>query len=69
VTLCYAMTTLERHMAQYRAFKETADLPGAAPPSRVELLFLAAYHVTESDLAEAVRSFETVEKLYLQVLG
>ena len=56
-------------MAQYRAFKETADLPGAAPPSRVELLFLAAYHVTESDLAEAVRSFETVEKLYLQVLG
>ena len=35
-------------MAQYRAFKATADLPGATPPSRVELLFLAAYHLIDA---------------------
>jgi len=119
------MTTLDRHLAQYRAFKETADLPGASPQGRVELLFLAAYHLidacaakggqhinkhqnvrrelernpiilgertgrvwrafndlqgdsrakfvyggrwTERDLAEAVRSFETVERLCLEAL-
>ncbi len=119
------MATFERHLTQYKAFKETADLPGAAPQSRVELLFLAAYHLidacaakrgqhinkhqnvrselernsiilgdrtdrvwrafndlqgdfrakfvyggrwTEKDLAGAVRSFETVERLCLEVI-
>lgn len=119
------MATFERHMVQYRAFKEMADLPDANPPGRVELLFLAAFHLidacaakrgqhinkhqnvrrelernpvilgeradkvwrafnnlqgefrskfvyggkwTASDLAEAVRAFETVERLCLEVL-
>ena len=119
------MATLERHMAQYLAFKEMADLPGANPPGRVELLFLAAYHLidacaakrgqhinkhqnvrrelernpvilreragtvwrafndlqgdfrprfvyggkwTAADLAEAVRAFETIERLCLEAL-
>ena len=112
-------------MAQYDAFKATANLPGATPQSRVELLFLAAYHLvdacaakrgqhinkhqnvrseleknpvilgertdrvwrvfndlqgdfrakfvygggwTEKDLAAAIRSFETVERLCLEAL-
>lgn len=42
------MATLERHMAQYRAFKDMADLPGANPPGRVETLFLAAYHLIDA---------------------
>ena len=42
------MATLERHMAQYRAFKETAELRQATPQSRVELLFLAAYHLIDA---------------------
>lgn len=119
------MATFERHMAQYKAFKDMADLPDATPQGRVELLFLAAYHLidacaakngqhinkhqnvrreletnprilsehatrvwrafnelqgefrskfvyggrwTEKDLAEAVRSFEIVEQLCLEVL-
>lgn len=125
VKLYRDMATFERHMAQYQAFKDMADLPGANPPGRVELLFLAAYHLidacaakrgqhinkhqnvrkelernplilgdranrvwrafndlqgdfrskfvyggrwTEKDLAEAVRSFETVEQLCLEAL-
>lgn len=112
-------------MAQYEAFKATAELPNATPPSRVELLFLAAFHLidacaakrgqhvnkhqnvraelernpvilgartervwrafndlqgdfrakfvyggrwTEKDLADAVRSFEVVERLCLEAL-
>lgn len=119
------MATLARHMEQYTAFKKTADLPGATPPGRVELLFLAAFHLieacaakrgqhinkhqnvraelqrnpvilgdrteqvwrafndlqgdfrakfvyggrwTEKDLSDAVRSFETVERLCMEVL-
>ena len=119
------MATFERHMGQYRAFKDMAGLPGANPQGRVELLFLAAYHLidacaakrgqhinkhqnvrrelernpvilgeragrvwrtfndlqgdfrskfvyggkwTGKDLAEAVRSFETVERLCLEAL-
>ncbi len=119
------MATFELHMAQYKAFKDTANLPGATPQGRVELLFLAAYHLidacaakkrqhinkhqnvrreleknpvilgtranrvwrafndlqgdfrskfvyggrwTEKDLSDAVRSFETVERLCLDVL-
>jgi len=119
------MATFERHMAQYKAFKDMANLPGATPPGRVELLFLAAYHLidacaakrgqhinkhqnvrrelernsiilgertdrvwrtfndlqgdfrakfvygggwTEKDLAAAIRSFETVERLCLEAL-
>src|SRR2546426_1608363 len=46
------MATLDRHIAQYKAFKETADLPGATPPSRVELLFLAAYHLIDACAAK-----------------
>ncbi|MBI4417014.1 MAG: hypothetical protein HY557_08525 [Euryarchaeota archaeon] len=46
------MTTLERHLAQYRAFKDTADLPGATPQGRVELLFLAAYHLIDACAAK-----------------
>jgi hypothetical protein len=48
VKLYYDMGTLERHLAQYRAFKNTADLPGAEPQARVELLFLAAYHLIDA---------------------
>jgi len=44
VILYREMATLERHMALYRAFEETADL------------------------AEAVRSFETVERRCLEAL-
>ena len=39
-------------MAQYKAFKETADLPRATLPSRVELLFLAAYHLIDACAAK-----------------
>src|SRR5574342_693135 len=46
------MATFERHMAQYRAFKGMADLPGATPPGRVELLFLAAYHLIDACAAK-----------------
>lgn len=46
------MATLDRHMAQYRAFKDTADLPDATPPGRVELLFLAAYHLIDACAAK-----------------
>ncbi len=46
------MATFERHLTQYKAFKETADLPGAAPQSRVELLFLAAYHLIDACAAK-----------------
>ena len=46
------VATFERHMAQYNAFKETADLPNATPPSRVELLFLAAYHLIDACAAK-----------------
>ena len=46
------MATFERHMAQYEAFKATANLPGATPPSRVELLFLAAYHLIDACAAK-----------------
>jgi hypothetical protein len=120
------MATLERHMEQYRAFRSTADLPDAAPPGRVELLFLAAYHLidacaakrgqhinkhqnvrrelernpailgdrsdrvwrafndlqgeyrakfvyggrwTEKELADAVRAYETIERLCLEALA
>jgi len=46
------MATFDRHMAQYRAFKEMADLPGAVPQGRVELLFLAAYHLVDACAAK-----------------
>src|SRR3990172_6618131 len=46
------MATFERHMAQYDAFKATANLPGATPQSRVELLFLAAYHLIDACAAK-----------------
>lgn len=46
------MATLGRHLAQYRAFKEMADLPEATPPGRVELLFLAAYHLIDACAAK-----------------
>src|SRR3972149_7586577 len=46
------MPPLDRHLAQYRAFKETADLPGASPQGRVELLFLAAYHLIDACAAK-----------------
>ena len=46
--LYHDMATFERHIGQYRAFKEMADLPDANPPGRVELLFLAAYHLIDS---------------------
>lgn len=46
------MATFERHMAQYKAFKDMADLPGATPPGRVELLFLAAYHLIDACAAK-----------------
>jgi len=46
------MATFERHMTQYRAFKDTADLPGAAPQGRVEMLFLAAYHLIDACAAK-----------------
>lgn len=119
------MATYERHMSQYQAFRDTANLPGASPPGRVELLFLATYHLidacaakrgqhinkhqnvrreleanpiilgertspvwrafndlqgdfrskfvyggnwTSKDLKEAIRSFETVERLCLEAL-
>lgn len=39
-------------MAQYEAFKETANLREANPPSRVELLFLAAYHLIDACAAK-----------------
>src|SRR2546428_11659520 len=39
-------------MAQYKAFKDTADRPNATPPSRVELLFLAAYHLIDACAAK-----------------
>src|SRR3970040_2039681 len=46
------MATFDRHMAQYDAFKATANLPGATPQSRVELLFLAAYHLIDACAAK-----------------
>ena len=42
------MTTKDAHLAQYRAFKQTADLPGASPQGRVEMLFLAAFHLIDA---------------------
>ena len=42
------MATKDTHLAQYRAFKQTADLPGASPQGRVEMLFLAAYHLIDA---------------------
>ncbi len=39
-------------MEQYRAFKSMADLPDATPPGRVELLFLAAYHLIDACAAK-----------------
>ena len=123
--LYHDMATFERHMTQYKALKEMANLPQGTPQGRVELLFLAAYHLidacaakkgqhinkhrnvrreleanpiilgertdrvwrafddlqgdfrakfvyggrwTEKDLKEAVRSFETIERLCLEVL-
>jgi hypothetical protein len=119
------MATFERHMTQYKALKEMANLPQGTPQGRVELLFLAAYHLidacaakkgqhinkhrnvrreleanpiilgkradrvwrafddlqgdfrakfvyggrwTEKDLKDAVRSFETIERLCLEAL-
>lgn len=112
-------------MEQYKAFRAMADLPGAYPQGRVEMLFLAAYHLIDAcaakrgqhinkhqnvrselernpiilgdrtdrvwrafndlqgefrakfvyggrwrdkDLAEAIRSFEVVERLCMEVL-
>ena len=42
------MGTLERHQSQYRSFRAAADLAGAEPQARVELLFLAAYHLIDA---------------------
>lgn len=39
-------------MAQYKAFKDMADLPDATPQGRVELLFLAAYHLIDACAAK-----------------
>jgi len=46
------VTTFERHMEQYGAFKDMANLPEATPPGRVELLFLAAYHLIDACAAK-----------------
>src|SRR3970040_2194542 len=46
------MATFARHIAQYRAFKDIAKPPGANPAGRVELLFLAAYHVIDACAAK-----------------
>jgi hypothetical protein len=46
------VATYERHMEQYRAFKAMADLPGANPPGRVEMLFLTAYHLIDACAAK-----------------
>ena len=35
-------------MAQYNALKDMANLPGGNPQGRVELLFLAAYHLIDA---------------------
>ncbi len=42
------MATRATHEAQYRDFKETANLPGVTPQGRVEMLFLAAYHLIDA---------------------
>ena len=50
--LYYDMATLEMHMEQYQAFKQTANLAGASPQGRVEMLFLAAYHLIDACAAK-----------------
>ncbi len=46
------MGTLDRHRAQYRTFKASADLAGLGPEARVELLFVAAYHLIDACAAK-----------------
>jgi len=46
------MGSLERHQSQYRSFKAAADLTGTEPQARVELLFLAAYHLIDACAAK-----------------
>jgi len=44
--------TLNRHLSQYRAFKTSADQPGVEIQGRVEMLFLAAYHLIDACAAK-----------------
>ena len=50
--LYYDMATFEMHMEQYSAFKKSADSPGVTPQGRVEMLFLAAYHLIDACAAK-----------------
>jgi len=52
VQLYHDMATFERHMAQYKALKDMANLPAGTPQGRVELLFLAAYHLIDACAAK-----------------